>query len=303
MTSRQWLHFIPAIIHAAIFWVIPFTDTQISFEILTGQVDPTTAQLELVDTITNIEILSSMGHVMLYLWLSIHILNQHLVRIKATFSYVEQISLQWLRRLVTGVLIVYLLWVLEDLISGIVNLDDTFDGMLSLGLIILIYAMSYLGLRQPLIFTHQNEPKNQLDTKNAHKTTTEKYKTSSLSNDLSQLLLDELQHIMQQERPHLDSQLSLPKLAKRLEVSTNQLSQIINEQLQQNFFDFINGYRISEAKIQLQVKDQKNQNILTIATNTGFNSKSAFYTAFKKHTGMTPGEFRKQTNAKISKAC
>ncbi|MEJ2622097.1 MAG: helix-turn-helix domain-containing protein [Candidatus Thiodiazotropha sp.] len=88
--------------------------------------------------------------------------------------------------------------------------------------------------------------------------------------------------LIHHDRPYLDSQLSLPGLAQQLDVSVNQLSQIINEQLQQNFFDFVNKYRIAEAKAQLQAVDQRHRNILTVATDVGFNSKTAFYTAFKK---------------------
>ena len=99
---------------------------------------------------------------------------------------------------------------------------------------------------------------------------------------------------MTQDKPHRDSQLSLPQLAEKLGVSVNYLSQIINEQLDQNFFEFVNAYRIDEAKEILIDKRREKENILTIALESGFNSKSSFYTAFKKQTGLTPGAFRKQ---------
>jgi AraC-like DNA-binding protein len=300
LTSRQWLHFLPTIIHVAIYWLLPFIDAPIHRAFITGEVNPAMPQSGLIETMSNIEILTSMVHVAIYLWLSIRILNHHEERIKAAFSYIERINLHWLRRLVIGVLIVYLMWVFEDFFSDILNLENTFDGMLSAGLVILIYTMSYLGLRQPVIFTRQSEPAKSTDASSAQQPAAAKYKTSSLSHDLSQALLGELQQLMRQDRPYLDSLLSLPKLAEQLDVSTNQLSQIINEQLQQNFFDFVNSYRVGEAKTQLQAQNYQNRNILTIATDVGFNSKSAFYTAFKKHTGMTPGEFRKQTDKNLS---
>ena len=99
---------------------------------------------------------------------------------------------------------------------------------------------------------------------------------------------------MEQEKPYLDNELSLPKLALSLDVSPNNLSQVIYERFSMNFFDFFNSFRIEEAKQQLINLDPKRVTILGVALDSGFNSKSAFYTGFKKHTAMTPTQFRKQ---------
>jgi YesN/AraC family two-component response regulator len=85
----------------------------------------------------------------------------------------------------------------------------------------------------------------------------------------------------------------LKTLAERLGVHYNYLSQIINEQFKQNFNDFINKYRIEEAKKILKTPSGSEKTILEIAYETGFYSKSVFNTAFKKFTGKTPSEFRK----------
>ena len=92
---------------------------------------------------------------------------------------------------------------------------------------------------------------------------------------------------------YLDGELTLQKLAKALAVSPHHLSQTINEQLNQNFIDFINAYRIEEAKRMLVDPAKKHYSILAVSEEVGFNSKSAFNTAFKKHANMTPSEFRK----------
>ena len=98
---------------------------------------------------------------------------------------------------------------------------------------------------------------------------------------------------MESEQPYLDDRLTMPQLAARFDLSPNYLSQIINEQLHKNFFDFVNHYRIEKAKRRLVETLEGTSNVLTIAFAVGFNSKSAFYTAFKKHTQMTPSQFRK----------
>ncbi len=91
--------------------------------------------------------------------------------------------------------------------------------------------------------------------------------------------------------------LTLPKLAKHMLISSNLLSQAINEKAKQNFPDFINSYRINEAKKILSSPDSANQKISSIAFDTGFNTLSAFNNAFKKFTSITPSEYRKSSVA------
>ena len=97
---------------------------------------------------------------------------------------------------------------------------------------------------------------------------------------------------MESEKPHLDSDLTLPKLADHLQIPPHHLSQIINESLKQNFFDFVNGYRVEEAKQLLLDPEKSSFTVLAIAEEAGFNSKTVFNTAFKKGTGKTPSAFR-----------
>jgi AraC-like DNA-binding protein len=85
-------------------------------------------------------------------------------------------------------------------------------------------------------------------------------------------------------------------------MSLNYLSQVINQQTGKNFFDFINSYRITEATTILSEDVENRQNILNLAMSVGFNSKSAFYNAFKKHTGMTPTQYRAQLTTERSTA-
>src|SRR4030095_13495565 len=105
-------------------------------------------------------------------------------------------------------------------------------------------------------------------------------------------------HMKKKNRPNTKGGVTLQKLAKTLAISPHHLSQIINEQLNQNFFDFINYHRIEEAKRMLVDPARPHYSILAISEEVGFNSKSAFNAAFKKHTDMTPSEFRKVRAAK-----
>ena len=101
---------------------------------------------------------------------------------------------------------------------------------------------------------------------------------------------------MQLKKPHLQPSISLPELAQLLSISKHHLSQVINESFNLNFNDFINMYRIDEAMTLLQDKTNCSKTILEVAYIVGFNSKSTFNSAFKKHTGQTPKEFKNNGN-------
>lgn len=133
----------------------------------------------------------------------------------------------------------------------------------------------------------------QLETK--HKPDEPKYKTSALLPETVEEVLPRLLQLMEKEKIFLKADLNLKSLAQRLNVHYNYLSQIINERLNHSFNDFINSYRIEEAKKKLQDPAEKDKTILDIAYDTGFYSKSVFNTAFKKFTGMTPSEFKHAT--------
>ncbi len=106
--------------------------------------------------------------------------------------------------------------------------------------------------------------------------------------------LQKLLTFMEDEEPYIDASLSLQTLAEKLETTHRELSQLINLNLQQHFFDFINQYRIKKAERILLDPTKENLTIQQIMYDVGFNSKSSFYTAFKKQTGVTPKEYRKR---------
>ncbi|MFK7806745.1 MAG: helix-turn-helix domain-containing protein, partial [Saprospiraceae bacterium] len=112
-------------------------------------------------------------------------------------------------------------------------------------------------------------------------------------NNADQQRLETIQAYVTTEKPFLDSSLSLQKLARQLSLPSQELSLLINHHLGKHFFDFVNEYRIRAAQDILSDTQQKSKTVLEILYEVGFNSKSSFNTAFKKHTGMTPTQFRK----------
>ncbi|MCX7549468.1 helix-turn-helix domain-containing protein [Xanthomarina sp. F2636L] len=119
-----------------------------------------------------------------------------------------------------------------------------------------------------------------------------KYSHSKLSDDTKEQILEALQnYIKSDQKPYLNPKISLTAVAKDLNVSNRRLSQVINEKKGINFNDYLNSMRIEVAKQLLISEAYKKLTIETIALKSGFNSKSAFYTAFKKHIGLTPKQF------------
>lgn len=118
-----------------------------------------------------------------------------------------------------------------------------------------------------------------------------KYEKSALTPHMADRLKRKLRAAMTDDNLHRDPNLSLWVLARHIGASSNYISQTLNEDIGQSFFDFVNGYRIAQAQALLQDTDKT---VLEITYEVGFNSRSSFYTAFKKVTEQTPTAYRAQ---------
>lgn len=94
--------------------------------------------------------------------------------------------------------------------------------------------------------------------------------------------------------PWKDSDLTLAGLAERLGSTPHKLSEVLNAQIGQTFYDFVNGYRVREVQRRIASGDAARLKMLSLAFDAGFSSKSTFNQAFKKHTGATPSAFRER---------
>ncbi|MCB1025671.1 MAG: helix-turn-helix transcriptional regulator [Acidobacteria bacterium] len=117
-----------------------------------------------------------------------------------------------------------------------------------------------------------------------------------LSDSKENPAIERLESYMKREKPYLDSSLTLQKLAAQIGMTSRDLSILINHELDQHFFDFVNSYRVEEAAGILGDPAKDHLTILEILYEVGFNSKSSFNTAFKKHTNLTPTQYRKTHN-------
>jgi AraC-like DNA-binding protein len=122
---------------------------------------------------------------------------------------------------------------------------------------------------------------------------TSRYDRSGLSEREAAALKAALVRFMEQDRPWRDSALTLADLAGRLATTPHKLSEVLNAQLEQTFYDFVNGYRVRDVQRRIESDDARNLTILSLALDAGFASKSTFNDVFKKHTGLTPSEYRR----------
>jgi len=148
--------------------------------------------------------------------------------------------------------------------------------------LVILAVLSAAGIG--LIISHQRRQRRRRD----------KYKTIPIDSKRIEDVIAKLLHLMDEERIFLDPDLTLNKLSLRLRIHYNHLSRIINERFGLSYNDFINKYRIEEARKKLTAPEEKESTVLDIAYSTGFYSKSVFNAAFKKFTGMTPTEYRKK---------
>ena len=201
--------------------------------------------------------------------------------IREEVSNTEDVSISWVRFFMAVFLIVNFSFLVS--LFAVIHLDIMNIVWKSVGVILSmsIIALGYKGILQKEVFF--NGPSNAVPAE----------PSVTLEQKSDPLLIDKLRQYMQNEKPFLDPELSLSTLSKAMGLNRNQLSQLINTGIGENFYDFINKYRIEEVK-RLMVDPQKqNYNLLGIALEAGFKSKSTFNLIFKRFTGLTPTEYRK----------
>jgi AraC-like DNA-binding protein len=272
---RCLLYFIPLFLSIAAYLIFYYL-------ILGNDKNPTdrTAHLGNFSQTINYAVILVM---MLFLILSFISIKQYKIRIKNIFSNLQSINLRWLQFVLAAyTIIIIIIAFMQFLKNGYYSW-----GMVCILLSFFIYFMGYMGLRQPEIFS--GFIPSAIENYNNKK----KYEKSTLTDDKGEDYLNKLLELIEKDKIYLENELNLPALASRLNLSPHHLSQIINERLNKNFFDFINNYRVKESKRMLSDKKYDHFNILAIGLEAGFNSNTTFISAFKRHEKMTPSNYRK----------
>jgi AraC-like DNA-binding protein len=156
-----------------------------------------------------------------------------------------------------------------------------------------VFFIAYYSLKQKEIYPVDEKQRSELIAFNEEPLPDSKRKI--VPDEEIPILKQQLTSLMIEQKPYLDSELNLVKLADLLSISSHQLSYLINTGFNENFFQYINKFRVEKAKDLLRSSEKDNLTILGIAFESGFNSKTSFNTTFKKITNQTPSEFKKNS--------
>ncbi|MCH2031899.1 MAG: helix-turn-helix domain-containing protein [Tenacibaculum sp.] len=219
-------------------------------------------------------------------------------------------NLKWIYDFFKLTLIVYVLWIFALVIKFSLNFSGFIYSYypLRISTTVIIFILGYQGLRYlRLLKERKNIRENinveELEVINSLKTSRENIIDSTESNlkeptNESQFL--EIDSFIRSKNIHLQPKYTLQNLSNDLNIGSSTLSACINKNAKKSFVDYINEMRVKQAKKFLLDQKYEGYTIASIGLESGFNSKSAFYDVFKKHTGMTPLAFKNNNIKKNS---
>ncbi|MFS4492902.1 helix-turn-helix domain-containing protein [Maribacter sp. 2308TA10-17] len=210
----------------------------------------------------NASYLIAFSHLAVYLVLTIGLLVNYKGQAKRSVWV-------WYRNLVVGVVLIWIFYM-----GNLFGLIPYYIGG-AIFFSFLLYAFSFLLLKQPVFAL-------------------EKYKNSSMDAATSKKHMQQIRELFETETLYLDSELNMTQVAQKLGIPSRDVSQVINENEQQNFSEFVNQYRIQKAKDLLVDSAYAQEKISTVAYDCGFGNVTSFNLAFKAATQLTPSQYRKQ---------
>ena len=283
MSISQKKHFIPFILLT--IYLVPFFFY--SGESKLSLIDETGALQYGSAWITHFKVVYSLS----YLPFIIFDLYAYRKKIRANYSTLEKRNLDWLQGFV-------LAGTLLGITAGVLYTVSSFSDMLSeytdftlLASTIFVYSIGYMGLKQAEFFTPIRREEMQVPKE--EKPRQESYTRSGLNEEQGKELHQQLCTLMENEKPYLRNDLSLAELAGLINISTHNLTEVINTFADTSFYDFVNSYRVENVKKAIKDPEFQNYTLLGIGLESGFNSKSSFNSVFKKHTGLTPSQYKK----------
>jgi len=213
-------------------------------------------------------------------WLA---LDENLRRLSGLFSSIEDRTLSWLRGVMILIVVAWAWAALQGLLEAVMPDGGWLAAVDAMITLTWVSLLAYFGIRQRPALLEAEPPLPEPQT-------VEKYARSALDVDRMQKLAERMGKLMTTQAFHRDPALSLRGLAGRVGASPNHISQTLNDHLGVSFFDFVNGFRVDEAEALLRTTDRS---VTDIALEVGFNSRSTFNAAVRKHRGLSPTEMRR----------
>lgn len=237
--------------------------------------------------------------VIIYHILAYHNWRQYQSDVKEKLSQAGNLRSNWIRQFILVSFIVCLLIsvVLYCMFIWYPYQQEIRFGFI--GLSVFVYWISYSAWNQPQLFSSTEQ---YIETRKVASmaptltfySATKKYSNSGLSTEEEHRIITRLDELLERQKLFLQPDITIDKLAAYIGCSKHHLSQVLNACIQKSFYDHINFYRVEEAKILLADETLSNHKIASIAYDAGFNSLSTFNEVFKKITGLTPSQYRKQ---------
>jgi len=216
-----------------------------------------------------------------YIILSILMVRKYKQIVKESYSNVEYADLSWLHLLIYGSFFFAINPIIKILYSGYPS-----EMVVDIASFIFMNVVGLKGGLQSITFIKQPLKINSIPE---NKPAYTNYGLRSLD---AEKLSEKLNEYMESEKAYLNPDLSLKDLAVAMGTYTHYITQVLNTIFNQNFYDFVNRYRIEEAEYQLIDPQKANFTILAIAFDCGFNSKATFNRVFKGKNGVTPREYK-----------
>jgi AraC-like DNA-binding protein len=274
------IHLLPVTLNIIIKSKIYFSPAEYQVQYLTHWLDGSLVCPEMIwDTLSRIIFYICFGF---YIISSIRFHRKFKEKILESSPF-GKIYLSWIRTFTYSLFPGLVLWLLFGIVIILGNPLRYFFFSLNLFISFLVFFCVLKILMQPEILYMAKPLKSK-----------KKYDASYLSSRDADIYLDKIKWMMEQDQIYLDPDLDLTRLAEKLTIPKNYLSQIINEKTGKTFNDLINFYRIEKIKELLKDPARKEETVLTLAFEVGFNSKAPFNKAFKKCTGESPITFRKK---------
>lgn len=195
---------------------------------------------------------------------------------------------RWLKELIGIGLTICICWLIALLIVVIYDLDKSYVFYpMWIGISALVYYMGYIGLGKSQLLEERIALRKQRENAIKEKVAPKK-STTTIETFIK------LNNAIESKKLYLNPELNIEILAKELDLKANTISQLVNQNTDYNFNDYINSFRVEDVKMMLQHPDYANYTIVAIGLEAGFNSKASFYRVFKKFEGMTPSEYLKK---------
>jgi AraC-like DNA-binding protein len=227
------------------------------------------------------------------------VIYKHLIRYRKivveNYSDADRLNKSWLTQLIYLFTLSYIIGLgrMYFRFSDFYEYERLVLTILITSVLLSICWILWQALHKPNLFTGVSSTIEVIDEQVASQENSSDPTISVIETEKYDAIVLRLRGYMQQSKPFLDPYLSVETLAVKINLPSSELSLIINRVIGQHFFDFVNSYRINLAGEILIANEQQPKTVLEILYEVGFNSKSSFNTAFKKHLLMTPSQYRK----------